>query len=88
MLEEAKEKYRKSEKGKEASKRYMTSPKGKEAKKKYLDSTKGQEAVLKAQTKKKATLKVFRDLEKALKEHPELTVEEVIKKYLEGENNA
>lgn len=83
-LERAKEKYANSEKGKTAFRRYAVSDKGKATRQRYFQSEKGQAALLRyylsekaesARQKRQALIKLFRKLDKYLRNNPEGTIE-------------
>jgi len=87
-IEKAQERYRKSEKGRGAQKRYNQTLKRKETRDRYFKSELGQKALLryylseKAKTtrqQRQALLKLFRRLDKYLKENSEKTIEDYFK---------
>jgi len=91
-IEQAQEKYQKSEKGKAARDRWNKSEKGKESREKYLESEKGQEALLryylseKAETnreKRNSLQKLFRKLSTWLDKNPGKTLEDFLEKGIE-----
>jgi len=80
-------KYWASEGGREAQNRYFQTEAGKEARERYLNSEKGQQALLryylseKAETtrqKRQALIKLFRRLDKYLRENPDKTIEDYL----------
>lgn len=84
-FEKAQKKYENSEAGRARKIKYNQSDSGKEARERYLKTEKGQGALLryylseKAETtrqKRQALLKLFRQLDNYLREHPDKTIED------------
>lgn len=84
-LEKAKEKYVNSEKGKASYRRYALSEKGKLSKKKYFESEIGKAALFRyyvsekaetARQQRQALIKLFRKLDKYLRNNPDKTTED------------
>ena len=84
-IEKAQKKYRNSEKGKELITRYNQSDAGRATREKYLKSELGRKALLRyylsekaetARQKRQALLKLFRRLDKYLRENPDKSIED------------
>jgi len=93
-FEETQERYWKSEKGREAKRRYNLSDAGKNSRERYLKSEKGQEALLRyylseqAETtrqKRQALIKLFRLIDKYIKNHPDVSPMEALEQLTKKE---